>query len=69
MKMWSIKVSYILTMEYCKNHDLFFLNVYELYADNNGMLPSHLSDWEDGHGVHIKVTNKVKEHLKNNKII
>lgn len=55
--------------EYCKNHNLFFLNVYDLYADNNGMLPAHLSDWKDGHGVHIKVTNKVKEYLKNNKII
>ena len=53
----------------CINNNLLFINVHELYADENGMLPVHLGDWDDGHGVHIKATDRLRTHLKNNNLI
>ncbi len=55
--------------EHCKNNDILFFNIYNLYADTNGMLPSEFSDWCDGFGNHIKVTNLVRSELIKNDLI
>jgi hypothetical protein len=59
----------IVLEELCKVHNLKFIDIYSLYADASGMLPPELGDECDGKGVHIKITDRIKECLKNNNLI
>jgi len=59
----------IVLENYCKVHNLKLIDIHSLYADHSGMLPPELSDECDGKGMHIKVTDRIRTHLKNNNLI
>lgn len=63
-KMYCVEINKTL-QKYCKINNLNYLDIYSLYADENGMLNKSLSD---GH-VHIKDTSLVGELFKDIGII
>ncbi|GIV44035.1 MAG: hypothetical protein KatS3mg035_1158 [Bacteroidia bacterium] len=54
------KTANSLLKEKCRDNNIMFLDVFNDYADENGLLTSEVSN----DGVHIKNTNFVKEKLK-----
>jgi hypothetical protein len=59
---YTIKANSILK-ELCKENDINFIDIYQYYADENGMLINHMSDGSVHIGNTVYVKNELKKHI------
>lgn len=60
-----IKFANTYLTEYCKKHDILFLNVYNIVSDDNGYLKSEFTK----DGIHLDYDNKYLRETIDNKLV